>query len=306
MLDEILERALDTTIERYTRWSAPWKIRLKRSCIGFRQTLIGESMKRSAAMLFNKIKVAGREGGFLQRLISEPVEPVSEATLREAVDGALEKAQALLGGKAFAALLLIMLQSALLLAAKGTSELAVLAAFFALHWLGAAMEEGYEPICAGVRQRYLAAMLLRAGGYLTLLLSYFVAYAQQGLKINVLLQGAMALFIAAHAVLYVSFVAFNRRQQPFLRALVGVLGFAPALSAAAGTALGAATIAREPMLAIGGMLRAVGVALAFFAFQVEMIATLGGNRLRFGKLWHGILSTIGFFMMLCGAWLCAL
>ncbi len=306
MLDEMLERALDTAIEKTTRWCAPWKIRFKRSFIGFRPALIWESMKNTAALLFNKIKVAGREGGFLQRLISEPVEPVAEATLREVVDSTLTRAQALFKGKAFAALLLMMMQCTLLLAAKGTGELAVLAAFFGLHWVASAMDEGYEPICAGVRQRYLAAQLLRAGGYLTLLLSYFVAYAQQGLKINVLLQGTMLLAISVHAVLYVSFVAFNKRQQPFLRALYGVLGFAPALACSAGVALGASTIARSPMLAIGGAARAIGVTLAFLAWQVEMIATLGGNCLRFGKLWHGILTTIGFFMMLLGAWLCAL
>ena len=306
MLDEILEKALDISIEKTARWAAPWKIRLKRSFIGFRPALIWESMKRTAALLFNKIKFAGREGGFLQRLISEPVEPVAEATLREVVDGTLEKAQALFKGKAFAALMMMMMQCTLLIAAKGTDELAVLAAFFGLHWAASAMDEGYEPICAGVRQRYLAAQLLRAGGYLTLLLSYFVTYAQQGLKINVLLQGTMALTIIVHAVLWVSFVAFNKKQQPFLRALYGVLGFAPALACAAGVALGVSTIARELPRAAGGLLRAVGVTLAFLAWQVEMIASLGGNRLRFGRLWHGILSTIGFFMMLCGAWLCAL
>lgn len=306
MLDEILERALDTTIERYAHWSAPWKIRLKRSCIGFRPTLILESMKRTAAMLFDKIKVAGREGGLLQRLILEPVEPVGEATLRESLDLALTRAQDVFGGRSFAYLLLMMMLSTLLLAAKGTGELAVLAAFFCLHWLAGAMDEGYAPICEGVRQRYLAAQLLRAGGYLTLLLSYFVSYARQGLKINVLLQGTMALAIIVHMALFLSFVAFNKRQQPFLRAVSGVLGFAPALACAAGVALGASTVARELPLAAGGMVRAVGVTMAFLAWQVDMIASLGGNRLRFGRLWHGLLSTIGFFMMLLGAWLCAL
>lgn len=306
MLDEILLETLDTAIERFTRWSAPWKIRIKRSFIGFRLALIGESMKRTAGLLFNKIKVAGREDGFLQRLISEPVEPVKEEALREVVDTALTRAQELFRGKAFAALLLMVMQCTLLLAAKGTSELAVLAAFFALHWLASALDEGYEPICAGVRQRYLAAMLLRAGGYLTLLLSYFVSYARQGLKINVVLQGAMALTIIVHMAMFLSFVAFNRRQQPFLRVVSGVLGFAPALASAAGIALGASTAAQETMAAAGGVVRAIGVTLAFLAWQVEMIASLGGNRLRFGQLWHGILSTIGFFMMLCGAWLCAL
>ena len=306
MLDEFLEKTLDTALMRFSRWFAPWKIRLKRGAPGFRLALIGESMKRTAALLFNKIKVAGREGGILQRLISEPVEPVEETTLLEMADRVFSRAQALFEGKAFAALLLMMMQSTLLLAARGGRELAVLAAFFALNWLAHGMQADYEPVCAGVRQRYLAAILLRAGAYLTLLLSYFVAYAQQGLKINVLLQGTMALTICVHVILFLSFIAFNKKQQPFLRALCGVLGFAPALACAAGVALGASTIAREPMPAIGGVLRAAGVTLAFLSWQVEMIDALGGNRLRFGRLWHSLLSTIGFFMMLLGAWLCAL
>lgn len=306
VLDEILERALDTSLERFSRWFAPWRVRLKRGFLGFRVTIIAQSIRQTAAVLFNKVKAAGREGGFLQRLISEPVEPVGEATLRETADAALSRVQTALGGKAFSALLLMTMQCALLIAARGTAELAVLAAFFALHWLACAMDTEYAPISGGVRQRYLAAIVLRAGAYLTLLLSYFVTYAQQGLAINVLLQGTMALYISAHAILYVSFVAFNKRQQLFLRALCGVLGVAPALAGAAGVALGAATIAQEPLIAVGGVLRALGVTLAFIAWQVEMIDTLGGGRLRFGRLWHDLFSTIGFFMMLLGAWLCAL
>ena len=108
MLDEMLERVLDVSLERFSRWSAPWKVRFKRSGVGFRLALIWESMTRTAALLFDKIKVAGSEGGILQRLISEPVEPVEETTLLEMLDRAFSRAQAFLKGKAFAALLLMM------------------------------------------------------------------------------------------------------------------------------------------------------------------------------------------------------
>ena len=64
--------------------------------------------------------------------------------------------------------------------------------------------------------------------------------------------------------------------------------------------------ARGLILALSGLLRAAGSVLAFAAWQVEMIDRLGGGRIRYGRLWQGLPMTIGFFMMLGGAWLCAL
>lgn len=306
MIDEFGERLVDRLIDWYGVWSAPWKIRFKRSALGFRCALIGQSLKKTGALLFNKLATAGEEDGFISRLMAEPVEPVDEISLREWIDAALIKANAALGGRMFAFLLLMMAQSALLLCGRASGEIAMLAAFFGLQWLAEALETDYEPLAGPVRQRYLAAAALRAAAYLAVTGCYFFAYAQRGLKINIILQGTMGLTIAVHAILFVSFVAFNKKQQLFLRLLCGVLGLLPALACASGAALGAATAAAAPMVALGGAVRGIGIALAFLSEQAGMVCSLGGNRLRFGKLWKSLLSMTGFFMMLCGAWLCVL
>lgn len=306
MLDELCLRAADWAVESFVHWSAPWKIRLKHSFLGFRPALIFSLFRRTAALLFNKIATADEDDSFLHRLISEPVEPVNPVSLKETVLLAMAKADAFFSGKTFGYLLLMTMVAACLLAGKGGRALAVMAAFFCMNWLAEAIGSDYEPVCAGIRQRYLTRVFLRTGAYLALLLDYFVTYAKSGLQINVVLQGAMILTTVIHLICYLSFVAFNQRQQPFLRALQGILGMAPALACAAGAALGASMAAREATLALSGILRAWGAALAFVSWQIEMIDTLGGGRIRFGRLWQGLPMMIGFFMMLGGAWLSAL
>lgn len=377
VLDEALLTALDWTIEKLSGFFAPWAIRIRRSIIGYRPTLIKRGVCSGIRNLVGKVVSASQGDGPFQSLMpkeeaagegaaqkkeetpgetpdGEKKDDAKEkekkenlfvrlarwalmrfyhwrvrrkkqreknkarrqkehserlehrAQRRAAIDRTLCAAQEALSRGMFAYLLLMTLLCACLLAAKGTRELAVLSAFFCLNWAAEAMHCGYEPLCAGVRQRYLAAVLLRGFSYLALLLSYFFAYSSDLISSNVLLQATMALTGIVHLAMFFSFVAFNRRQQLFLRVLAGVMGIAPALACAAGTALGVATAAKALNVAAGGILRAAGICLAFLCEQVNMISALGGNRLRFGRLWGGTMMAIGFFMMLGGAWLCAL
>lgn len=305
MLDELCLRVVDITVSKVTRWFAPWKVRLKRSAIGFRPMLMLRSMKRTVAMLCNTIATVDEEGSFLERLIREPDEPEKGPGVKAILLRVLTLGDAFFAGRAFGYLLLMTMLSTCLLAGRGTRSLAALTAFFCLHWLAQAFAEDYEPICAGVRQRYLAALLLRMGAYLLLLVDHFLCYAANGLEINVVLQGAMIVTLSVHLAVFMGFVAFNRRQQLFLRVLCGVLGVTPALACAAGLALGVSMIAQTPIIAAGGVLRAAGAVLAFLSWQAEMLDSLGG-RLPFARLWQGMTMTTGFFMMLGGAWLCAL
>lgn len=305
MLDEICTKMVDTAVTTFTRWFAPWRIWLKNSAIGFRPALILRRVKHTLAVLFNTIATADDEDSFLRRLTQEPEEPTPGIDVKAALLRMLAGADAFFEGKTFGYLLLMTMLSACLLAGRGTRALAVMAAFLCMHWLAQAFCEDYAPLCGRVRQRYLVALLLRAGAYLLLMLDFFAAYAADGLQINIVLQGAMIAVLAIHLIVYLGFVAFNRRQQLFLRALCGVLGVLPALACAAGVALGVSMIAQPLPMAAGGLARAVGAALAFLSWQVEMLDSLGG-RLPFARLWQGMTMTIGFFMMLGGAWLCAL
>lgn len=306
MIDEISLKALDWTIEHLTKWFAPWKVRLKRSFLGFRPALIAERTKHAVLVMRSRIGEAAEDGGLLSRLMTEPMETAEKTNFFAWLDGVLMRADAALCGKAFIFHLFMMMMSVLLLAGGGGSELAMLCALFCLEWLAEGLETDYAPVSSGVHQKYVAAMGLRGFGYLSAAVCYFAAYAARGLQMNIILQGTMGLTIAIHAVLFVGFVAFNRRQQPFLRALCGVLGLLPALMCACAAALGMATAAAALPEAIGGFVRGIGAALVFLSEETGMVALLGGNRLRFGRLWQRLLGFMGFFMMLLAAWLCVL
>ncbi len=312
VLDELCLDVLEFTEKHFVRWFAPWKVRIKRSFLGFRPALIASQIKRTVLRLLAKIKEnnkrqeeEGEEDGPLVRRLHEWLEPVQSLSLQESADVVLTRLNARFSGGKFGYLLLMTMLCVCLLAGRGGRALAVMAAFLCMSWLAEALAADYEPVCGGLRQRYLASLLLRGGAYLALLLDYFVSYAQHGLQINVVLQGAMVLMLIIHMILYLGCIAFNKKQQGFLRLLCGILGIAPALACAAGLALGASMAAQGTVLAASALLRAAGVTLAFIAWQVEMIDALGGERLAYGRLFSGLPMMLGFFMMLLGAWLCA-
>lgn len=203
----------------------------------------------------------------------------------------------------FALFLLMTVASALGVLSCGGGGMAYMAASLCAMWLAEAFETGYQPVCAGVRQRYLAAVFLRAGSSLLLLPMYFGAYARQGVSSNVVLQSAMIVLLSAHAAFYLTLVAFNKRQMLLPRVLSGVLGVVPALTAAAAIALAASSMGRAFPLPVFTILGAVGALLAFVADRMVTLTELGGIRLRFAPLWIGLSLEGGYLLMLLGAWL---
>ena len=206
----------------------------------------------------------------------------------------------------FAALLMMTLLAMLGVLATGSGELAFLSAACCAMWLSVAFETDYAPVCGRVRQRHLAATLARAGSSLLLLPAFFRAYVRQGVQSNVVLQCAMLAMLFAHAALFLALVALNRRQPLLLRALAGVCGVLPALTAAAAIALAATLLARPMPLPAGGVCCAAGALLAFCADRLITLGQLGGIRLRYGPVWVGAFTGLGFFLMILGAWLLAM
>lgn len=204
----------------------------------------------------------------------------------------------------FAFMLLMTALSVLGTCGQG-GNMGYMAAACCAMWLATAFEMGYEPACSGVRQRYLATMLLRAAGFLLLLPMYFGGYIRQGVSSNVVLQSAMLVLLFAHAAFFLPLVAANRRQPALLRALSGVLGAVPALTAAAAVALAASLMARAQPLPAAGMAGAVGALMAFCADRLMSVTELGGIRLRYTPVWISVFLETGFALMVVGAWTAA-
>ena len=203
----------------------------------------------------------------------------------------------------FPVMLLYTALAALGVCAVPGSTMAYMAAACCSMWLSVAVETGYPPVAAYVRQRYLTAMSLRALGFLFLLPMYFESYVGHGVSSNVILQSAMLVLLFAHVVLTLALVAFNKRQPLFLRALSAVLGAVPALTAAAAIAMGVTRLAMPPLEAAFALLGAMGALMAFFADRVRTLCDLGGIRLRYTPVWTGLMMEAGFLLMIFGAWI---
>jgi len=202
----------------------------------------------------------------------------------------------------FACMLLYTALAALGVCAEG-GAMAWMAAACCAMWLSVAVETGYPPVAGGVRQRYLAAMTLRAASFLILLPMYFGRYVGQGVSSNVILQSAMLILLFAHLLLTLTLVAFNARQPLFLRALSGVLGVFPALTTAAAIALAVTRLAMPPLEAAFAVIGAIGALMAFCADRAATLHDLGGIRLRYTPVWTGLMMEIGFLLMILGAWI---
>lgn len=203
----------------------------------------------------------------------------------------------------FPVMLLYTALTALGICAVPGSTMAYMAAACAVMWLAAAMEAGYPPVAGAVRQRYLAAMMLRAAAFLILLPMYFGLYLGYGVSSNVILQSTMLIFLFAHLLLTLALVAFNGRQPLFLRALSAVLGVFPALSAAAAVALAVTKIAMPPLEAAFAVIGALGAVMAFLADKTRTLCDIGGIRLRYTPIWTSFMMETGFLMMILGAWI---
>ena len=179
--------------------------------------------------------------------------------------------------------------------AVGGREMALCALAACLLLLSAAMELGYEPICAGVRQRYLFSVAFRMLALAAPLADYFAQYRADGVTSNVVLQCAMIAMLSVHLAMFFALICFNRRQNLLLRVLSGVTGIT----------LAVANLAQPIGLAIAAMLRAAGTVAAFLGDRLIASGALGGIRLKYESVWEGLLLCGGLSLMLIGAWLTA-
>lgn len=199
-------------------------------------------------------------------------------------------------------LLALLMLSALSVLGAGSRSAAACALAACLFFLSAGMEDDYAPVCGGVRQRYLAAMLLRAAGMGALLADSFRSYAVRDLASNVVLQGAMVAALTVHAALFFSLTAFVRRQPLFLRALSGVLGAIPALMASSSIALAASLLGQGPDMLLTGVMGAAGALLLFLSEEIGAFTQVGSIRLRYAHFWHHGFFLTGLTLMLIAAW----
>ncbi len=306
MLDELFEQVVDELCERVPAFCRPrlvaasakppiWRLNLY---LGTAARTIGSMVRQvhtdAGLERFMRSAMVRRSGGY--------------AGLHRAERAARGAWAALLSAcrrGRFACALFLTLLAALGVCATRDAQVAACAASLALWWLSIAMEEEYPPVCGPVRQRYLAATLLRGACLLPMLFRFFVRYARLGVQSNVVLQGAMVVAIFLHGALFLSLIAFNRRQSAFLRALAGVLGFVPALTAAAAVAAAVASLGGEAAQTAFALLSALGALLAFAEDQRASLCALGALRLRYGAVYALLLPAAGFLLMLLGAWLAA-
>jgi len=230
-------------------------------------------------------------------------EAAADARAQERMQKAGPLIRALLQSR-FPFMLLMTLLAALGVCAVG-GHMGYAAASCCVMWLVSAFETEYRPVCGGVKQRYLAQILLRAAASLLLLPMYFLGYMEQGVYYNLLLQSAMLVLLFAHAVFYLPLVAFNFWQPLYARVLSGVLGAVPALTASAAITCAVTRLALPAPLPLAAIVGAAGALLAFSADRLMTITELGGIRLRYTPVWVSAMLEIGYLLILAGAWLSA-
>lgn len=304
MLDEWVERKVDQLCAFVPGFVRPRAILLSNSGGFWRLFLYLSSLGRAVAGALVHIRSEDDMDLFMRETAERSDDRIAQflrfMSGRARVFAALDDAGLSLR---FGCTLFMLALCALGVLAVGGRALAACAAALGLLFVSVAVESGYEPVCGALRQRYLAALLLRTLAPGVLLAHYFFAYLQQGVASNVVLQSAMIIALGIHLALFGALIALNTRQPLFLRALSLVLGAVPALTAAAAVALAAAGMARAPLLAVGGMLQALGATLAFLGDRLMDITSIGGIRLRYNALWVWLLWCGGFALVLLGAWL---
>ena len=177
LLDEWMEQKVDKACEAVPAYVNPRKIRLASSHAGWRLYLYGSSIKRAVCGFFVHIKTADDMDLFLRETAER-----SDTTLNHIKRFFREKARLLavlddagMRLRFVTALFLFGLASLGTLAVGGR-EMALCALAACLLLLSAAMELGYEPICAGVRQRYLFSVAFRMLALAAPLADYFAQY----------------------------------------------------------------------------------------------------------------------------------
>lgn len=304
MIDEYFERLVDRLCVIVPRYLNPRKTMLANSGLGWRFLLYFGTLGRKIKGAFSHIsnednmdlflrETAERGDDSFERLAAFVREQIS---LLARLDGRGRSIR-------FSAMLLMTMLAAVGVCMTGSAFVASAAASLCVMWLSVAMESDYAPVAGGVRQRYLACIALRTLSIGMMLPQYFAVYAEHGVPSNVLLQSAMIVTLSIHTLLYLTMVLLNTRQPLFLRALAGVLGCVPALTAAAAVALAAACIFRPWPTPLCGVLSALGAGLAFMGDQLITITHLGGIRLKYHSIWVCLFMTAGYASMLLGAWI---
>lgn len=301
-----MEQKVDEACEAVPAYVNPRKIRLASSHIGWRLYLYGSSIRRAVSGFFVHIRSEQDMDLFLRETAEK-----SDTTIAHIKRFFREKARLLAvlddaGMRLrFATTLFLFGLAALGTLAVGGREMALCALSACLLLLSTAMELGYEPICAGVRQRYLFSVGLRTLALTVPLVDYFGKYLMGGVASNVVLQCAMIVMLGVHLALFFALICFNRKQSLLLRALSGVVGVFPALTASAAAALAVANLAQPMGLAAAAVMRALGAAGAFLGDRLMATSALGGIRLKYESVWEWLLLCGGLTLMMIGAWLTA-
>lgn len=303
MIDEYFNDLVDRWCQIIPAFMKPRMIRLTNSSIGWRMQLYFGTLGRSIASLFSK--VSNEEN--MDRTLQEGSDHIDDSLDRIAKFfkeqlALIARLDARSRSIRFSGSLFLLALSALGVAATGHGAMGMMAAALCMIWLSCAVECGYEPVSAGIRQRYLAMTLLRTGSFALMLMQYFISYVRQGVPSNVVLQSAMIIMAVIHLALYLGLVVLNTRQPLFLRALCGITGMVPALTAAAAVSLAASCLFRPWPLPASGVMTALGAILAFLGDELITIHNLGGIRLKYHSIWVCLLLLGGFALMLCGAW----
>lgn len=303
LIDEFFDRKVDQWCERVSTAMRPRMILFSHFALIWRPWLYLRALGKQIANAFHNISNEDNVDRFL-RETEERGENSVDRLLDRLRDSAAQLAKLEAWGRTirFSAMLLMLLLSVLGVAAGGRGSLAMLAASLCVMWLSVAVESEYAPVAGGVRQVYLVSTLLREGALLLLLPVYFIGYTAQGVPSNVVLQSAMVVMLFIHATLFLALVALNTRQPLLLRALAGVMGMAPALTAAAAAALAATCVFRPWPLPLSGAASALGAMAAFLGDELIAIRNLGGIRLRYYSIWVCLLMCAGYALMLLGAW----
>ena len=304
MLDEWFEKKVDEACEAFPAYANPRKIRLANSAVGWRLYLYGSSMKRAVMSTLVHIRSEDDMNLFMRETAEKSDDMMARASAffkeKARLLAVLDDAGMRLR---FATTLFLFGLAALGTLAVGGREMALCALMVCLMLLSAAMELGYEPICGGIRQRYLFAVCLRTLALSVPLADYFPRYIAHGVMSNVVLQSTMLVMIGAHLALFCALILFHNRQHILLRLLSGALGIVPSLTAATAAALAAAGFAQGQMAS--GILRAAGALFAFFGHQLMEVTALGGIRLKYESVWEWLLICGGMMLMMTGAWMSA-
>ena len=303
MIDEYFDSLVDRWCQVVPRYMKPRMIRIANSSIGWRMQLYFGTLGRNIASLFSRVSTEEQ----MDITLREGSEQIDDGLAKIA---AFFREQVLLLARLdergrsirFCGSLFLMLLAVLGVVATGHNGMGVMAASLCMFWLSSAVESDYAPVSRGIHQKYLASTLLRTGAIALMLIHYFFSYTRQGVPSNVVLQSAMIIMMVIHLVPYLALVFLNTRQPLFLRALAGLTGTANAMTAAAACALCASSLFRPWPLPLSGITSALGALLAFLGDELIILHNLGGIRLKYHSIWVCLLLSMGFALMLCGAW----